>query len=242
MIQTTPDAGSLEPRFTVLFDIDGTLVTGPEHGPSAGLLAMNRVAALLTGVDDTGDPKEFAGRTDIQIARLLLQSAGEPAPTREQVDLLVAHYVEGLAEFVERAPYTALGDPATATRELRARGGVVGLGTGNVRAGAAIKLESAKILDLFDLELGGFGGDGETRAEVLLEGRLRCDPSGRLPLIVVGDTPRDVSAALEIGALCVGTPYRRNTAQILYDAGAHAVVEGLGPDLVATIGRLLSAI
>lgn len=242
MIQTLSDTGSLEPCFVVLFDIDGTLVTGPEHGPSAGLLAMNRAAALLTGVEDTGDPREFAGRTDTQIARLLLQIAGNSAPTQELVDRLIAHYVEGLAEFVAHAPYTALGDPRAAVRELKERGGVVGLGTGNVRAGAEIKLESAGIRDLFDMNLGGFGGDGKTRAEVLLVGAWCCDPSGELPLVIVGDTPRDVSAALEIGALCVGTPYRRNTPQVLREAGAHAVVERLSRDFVAAIEHLLPVV
>jgi len=236
---TRPEGSS---RFVALFDIDGTLVTGPERGPSAGLLAMNRAAALLTGVDDTGDPREFAGRTDTQIARMLLQIAGDRDPRQERVTRLVELYVEGLAEFVSTAPYTALGEPGVAVRALEAAGGLVGLGTGNVRAGAEIKLACAGILDLFDLDLGGFGDDGISRADVLRVGARRCDPTGRLPIVVVGDTPRDVAAAIEIGALCVGTPYRKNTAAVLRGAGAHAVVERLGAGLVDEIERLISGV
>lgn len=241
MIQTPDSTGSARPRFVVLFDIDGTLVTGPARGPSAGLLAMNRAAELLTGVEDTGDPREFAGRTDTQIARLLLQIAGEQHPTAERVARLVELYVEGLGRFVERAPYSPIGDPWAAIRGLEEIGGIVGLGTGNVRPGADIKLSNAGIRDLFDLNLGGFGDDGISRAEVLRAGVERCDPSGGLGVVIVGDTPRDVAAGLEIGALCVGTPYRRNTAEILVQAGAHAVVDEVGADLVSAIERLVSS-
>jgi len=242
MIREPDQPATGPPRFVVLFDIDGTLVTGPPRGPSAGLLAMNRAAELLTGVDDTGDPKEFAGRTDTQIARMLLQIAGEPDPPAERVGLLVNHYVEGLAELVEQAPYSPIGDPSAAVRELAAGGGIVGLGTGNVRSGADIKLTNAGIRNLFDLDRGGFGDDGKSRAAVLRVGVHRCDPTGELPVLIVGDTPRDVTAALEIGALCVGTPYRRNTADILGTAGAHAVVDEVGPELARVVLSLVDAI
>jgi phosphoglycolate phosphatase-like HAD superfamily hydrolase len=224
----------------VLFDIDGTLVAGPGRGPSAGLLSMNRAAELLTGVDDTGDPREFAGRTDPQIARMLLQIAGEPDPPRARVELLVARYVEELAKNVRRAPYRALGSPREAIPALEARGAIVGLGTGNVRPGARIKLTSAGIDDLFDLKRGGYGDDGATRADVLQRAIHSCDPTGERPVIVVGDTPRDVSAALDVGALCIATPFHANTPQVLRDAGAHAVIDAIGPQLVAAIEQLLA--
>jgi phosphoglycolate phosphatase-like HAD superfamily hydrolase len=226
----------------VLFDIDGTLVAGPKRGPSAGLLAMNSAAELLTGVEDTGDPREFAGRTDTQIARMLLQIAGETEPGHERVERLVAEYVKSLAAHVQTVPYSPLGDPAWAIPALERRGARVGLGTGNVRPGAEIKLRSAGILHLFDLDCGGFGDDAHTRDEVLRIGARRCDPSGRLPVLVVGDTPRDVEAARAIGARCVGTPFHRNTEAILRQAGAHAVVEAVGPELVATIEGLLQPV
>jgi phosphoglycolate phosphatase-like HAD superfamily hydrolase len=240
MIRARTPADLKPPRFVVLFDIDGTLVTGPERGPSAGLLAMNRAAELLTGVEDTGDPREFAGRTDTQIARLLLEIAGELNPARERVDRLVELYVEGLAQFVEQAPYSPIGDPRSAVRLLESEGGIAGLGTGNVRPGADIKLTDAGIRDLFDLERGGFGDDGISRADVLRAGAARCDPTGTLPIVVVGDTPRDVLAAREIGAVSVGTPYRGNTGDILRRAGAHAVVEEVSAELAGEIVRLVS--
>ena len=100
---------SSSPGCVVLLDIDGTLVTGPDNGPSAGLLAMNRAAYLVTSSDlfgnpgeftgltdmevarrfRLGDPSTFAGRTDVQIARQLLVLAGIDPPPENLVTELV---------------------------------------------------------------------------------------------------------------------------------------------------------
>ena len=222
----------------MLFDIDGTLVTGPERGPSAGVLSMNKAAFEVTGVEIQGDPRRFAGRTDTQIARMLIEDAGTVTPDERDVTDLVARYVANLAVFVDRAPYSALGDPQTVIPTLERGGAIIGLGTGNVREGANIKLRTANILELFDLDRGGFGDDGFTRADVLSVGVSRCDPNGTAPVVIVGDTPRDIEAAHEIGAPCIATPYRGNTADILTAAGADLVVPGIGPELVEAVWEL----
>jgi phosphoglycolate phosphatase-like HAD superfamily hydrolase len=222
----------------VLFDVDGTLVTGPDRGPSAGVLSMNKAALEVTGVAIQGDPRRFAGRTDTQIARMLIADTGTDPPDERDVTELVRRYVAALAGFVGQAPYSALGDPRTVIPRLEQGGALVGLGTGNVREGADIKLRSAAIRELFDLERGGFGDDGFSRADVLRVGVARCDPSGGQPVVIVGDTPRDIEAAHEIGARCIGTPYRGNTAEVLAAAGADLVVEGIGPALVDAVWAL----
>ncbi len=251
---------SSSPRCVVLLDIDGTLVTGPDNGPSAGLLAMNRAAYLVTksdlfgtprefaGLTDMeiamrfrlGDPEEFAGRTDIQIARRLLVLAGFDPPPENLVKELVDTYVDGLAVFAVDIGYTALGDLHMAVPRLNEIGAIVGLGTGNVPPGARIKLKSAGIEHLFDLEMGGYGDDGETRADLLRIGARRCDPAGNLPVIIVGDTPRDVLAAREIGAVCVGVPYCENTDSVLTKAGADTIIDAVGPGLVSFVNNRFS--
>lgn len=243
----------------VLFDIDGTLVAGPEGRPSAGLLSMNRAAFLVTresligdpaeveGLTDLeiayrfriGNPSEFAGRTDPQIARRLIEFVEKRPPEEDRVTMLVEHYVEGLPIFIEKNPYRILGDPEGSVVALREAGMIVGLGTGNVAPGARLKLESCGILHLFDLSMGGFGDDGETRAQVLERGVERCDPTGKRPVVIVGDTPRDVEAAIAIGAICIGVPFHANTREVLIDAGAAAVVDEVGPSLVPLISRLI---
>lgn len=231
-------SGRPGPRWVVLFDIDGTLVANGSDGPSAGLVAMNRATHAVTGVRDACANVDFAGRTDRGIARMSLLAAGESAPLGPQIDALIAHYLQFLAEEITTKPYRPLGTPRSAVPALQAAGAIVGLGTGNVRAGGAAKLINAGIAELFDLDRGGFGDDSEDRAELLAIGALRCDPSGELPVVVVGDTPRDVAAARAIGAKCIGVPFWRNTASMLADAGADAVVDGVGPELVELVRHL----
>jgi len=219
----------------VLFDIDGTLLGPAGPGPTAGFLSMNLAAEELTGRRTYESGAEFAGRTDPQIARALLGRAGESDPSAARIRELLERYLGHLEAIARRHPYAPLGDPVGAVEALRAAGATVGLGTGNLARGGRIKFESAGIGDLFDMELGGFGDDGDTRAEVLAAGAGRCDPAGRLPVVIVGDTPHDVEAALAIGAWCIGTPYMGNTAEVLAAAGAHLVREIVDASLVDAV-------
>ena len=224
----------------VLFDIDGTLVEGPSEGPSAGVRAMRRASRIVTGEEGYFGSPHFAGRTDTQIARMLIESAGDPNPRDEDVWRLASLYVELLAEEIPATPYRALGDAAAAVEGLGASGCVIGLGTGNLRTGGELKLESAGVAHLFDFDMGGYCEDGESRAELLAVGASRCDQTGRLPVVIVGDTPRDVEAAHAIGAVCIGVPFRSNDARTLREAGADRVVEEVGlaiPPLVADLLR-----
>ncbi len=226
-------------RCVVLFDIDGTLLTGPSDGQTAGLMAMHYAARAVAGENTNYNTIEFAGRTDYQIARLLLQAAGDKNPPKHRVDELVDRYLAHLGEGTKQRPYTVLGAPRRIVERLRQDGAIVGLGTGNVRAGGAIKLKSAGIDDLFDMDRGGFGEDGQTRAEVLEAGARHLDETRQLPVIIVGDTPYDVQAAHQIGALCIGVPYRHNDSAVLAHAGADAIVDEIDDSLIDVIERLL---
>ncbi len=222
---------------TVLFDVDGTLVTGSPVKPSAGVLAMNQAALAVTGVDGLYRLVEFAGRTDRQIARDLLAAARVDAPDGER--RLLDLYLQHLRINVAARPYVPLGGVREAVAELRDRGAITGLGTGNVRPGAEAKLCSAGLGDLFDYDLGGYGDDAESRGDVLRVGALRCDATALRPVVVVGDTPHDVTAAHTIGALCVAVTTGLYDAEALRDAGADHVVPGLGPGLSTAIEGIL---
>ena len=106
------------------------------------------------------------------------------------------------------------------------RGTAVGLGTGNVRAGARIKLERVSLYDQF--AFGGFGCDHEDRAELLRVGAERGAAAlgverGECRVVVIGDTVRDVDAALRIGAECIGVGTGAGTPETLSGRGATAV-------------------
>jgi phosphoglycolate phosphatase len=223
----------------VLFDIDGTLVGSPAGRTSTGSLAMNDASIEIARRPARFSGSDYAGRTDILIARMLLEDAGVSSPSKDKIDAFIKSYLTHLAERIPEHPSCVLGNPRAAIEALRKQGATVGLGTGNVRSGARLKLDSAKIGDLFEPLLGGFGEDGETRGELLEAGARLLDPARRLPVIIVGDTPKDVEGAKTIGAMCIGVPFGKNDRAVLKAAGADAVTDTLDESLVDVVYELL---
>ncbi len=223
----------------VLFDIDGTLLSGPPGQSGAGVFAMNAASIDVTGKASGFVGADFAGRTDFQIARMLIEAAGPTPASPQCMHALIDAYVHHLTLFVRQHPYRPIGNPRAAVSALRKTGALVGLGTGNVRRGAAVKLDSAGIGDLFSPLEGGFGDDGETRVELLRRGVHAMSANRSVPVVIVGDTPRDVEGAKGIGALCVGIPFGKNSADLLYAAGADFVIETIDETLTSVIRALL---
>jgi phosphoglycolate phosphatase-like HAD superfamily hydrolase len=120
------------------------------------------------------------------------------------VAALLARYLEVLADEVATSRGFRLNagiERALAASE--ARGCAVGLGTGNVREGARLKLTRVGIFERF--AFGGFGSDHEDRAELLRIGAERGARAVGAPredcrVVVIGDTPKDIAAARAIGA------------------------------------------
>ena len=218
----------------LLFDLDGTVITfdGAAKGP--GRTAMGRASTKLFGSDHT-EGVRFAGGTDRAIARLLLERAGHDV-NEENIERLLDTYVHALVEVLRDRSYRAVGDVAAAVEQCTARGACVGVATGNIRRGAAIKLASAGLSHVFDLERGGYGCDHELRAEVVRAGIRRC--GGGDDVIVIGDTKQDVDAARAVGARCVGVAANASTRDELTAAGADALVDACGDALVDAIFTL----
>ncbi|WP_224361987.1 HAD family hydrolase [Hyalangium versicolor] len=206
----------------LLFDIDGTLVTTG----GAGRRAISRSFEKLHGRRDACDSFSLSGMTDRSIVRKALGIIGVEA-TPEAIDAVVDGYLSFLGEEVKRAEekhYFVHAGMREAVTESRARSGVaVGLGTGNVRAGARLKLERVGIYEEF--AFGGFGCDHEDRVELIRHG-ARCGaqilgaPLEECRVVVIGDTPKDVHAAKGIGAICIGVGTGNFSPQALIEAGA----------------------
>ncbi len=216
-----------------LFDIDGTLLaTG-----GAGRQAIEAAFLSLCGRPDACAGFSFAGRTDRAIARLGLLAIGELA-TPERIDQIISTYLQNLeAAVATSADYRVLPGVLPLLAAVRQRsGGAVGLGTGNVQRGAVIKLQRGELGTYFDF--GGYGCDHEDRAELLRIGAERGaarlgQPRAACRVVVIGDTLLDVSAALAIGAECIGVGTGGTALHDLRQAGAVAVF----PDLT-TAGAL----
>jgi phosphoglycolate phosphatase-like HAD superfamily hydrolase len=205
----------------LLFDIDGTLVTTG----GVGRRAVERAFEREHGRPDACSLIRFDGMTDRSITRLGLEAIGVTASDASMETLLATYLGELEAELLLSTPETYCVHPGVteALRAANARGLALGLGTGNVEAGARLKLAHVGLWEHF--AFGGFGSDHELRLEVIRVGAER----GALALgqsreacrvVVIGDTPKDVDAARGIGAECIGVGTGSFTAAQLLEHGA----------------------
>lgn len=215
----------------VLFDLDGTVLTYDGGMPGPGRTSMGRASRELYGEDHTVGVR-FAGGTDRAIARALLDRAGL-AFEEHRVEALIDRYLAHLEVVLAERPYKPVGDVSGAVAGCASRGAVVGIATGNVRRGADIKLRSAGLAGVFDLERGGYGTDHELRNLMVAKAVERC--GGRGPIVVVGDTRQDVEAARAVSGKVVGVAVNAATRAELEEAGADAIVDACGPELVEAV-------
>ena len=100
----------------------------------------------------------------------------------------------------------------------------LGLATGNFSQGAHLKLAHYGIDHFF--VGGGFGEESEDRAEVVRLAIQRwADGASPRDVLIIGDTPHDVSSALANGATAVAVATGRHSAQELRDCGAQLTFE-----------------
>ena len=208
----------------------------------AGRRAIARVFKEHFARHEVFDDVRFHGMTDRAIIRGGLGRVGLPADDAT-IDRICATYLDALADempsskgFVVHPGVRQLLDALTARDDV-----VMGLGTGNLREGARIKLEHAGIHHQF--LFGGYGCDHELRPEII---RLAAErgaahlgrPLDGCRVVVIGDTPRDVDAARAIGATAVAVETGGIPAATLRAAGAAHVFPTLADDgvLAAIVG------
>jgi phosphoglycolate phosphatase-like HAD superfamily hydrolase len=211
-----------------LFDIDGTLL----RAGGAGRRAFTRAMEDLTGpVVEALSAMKFDGMTDRLIAREALALSGVPWDAA-LVEAVLARYLLHLPGELDSPAFRVLPGAATTLERLRARGRLLGLCTGNLSLGARLKLRHGGLEAFFDWSPAaphGFAEDGEARALLVAAAVDRVSAAlGRAvapaEVLIIGDTPRDVWAAREVGCavLCVATGN--------FDAAA---LLACGPDAVA---------
>jgi phosphoglycolate phosphatase-like HAD superfamily hydrolase len=185
--------------FVCLFDIDGTLLSSG----GAGKAALEDGLADEFGIRDPLDNLELSGRTDFAILSDLLRMVGLD-DTQSNRQRLSAAYLRHLPGCLARKQGVVLPGVQALLELLSARDDVaVGLLTGNVRAGARIKLGHFGLFEHF--AFGGFGDRHLDRDDVAREALgdverhlgAAVDP---LRVWVIGDTPHDVRCARAIGA------------------------------------------
>ena len=217
-------------RRLVLFDIDGTLVS--THG--AGSRAVRE--ALLEVYGETGpiDSYDFHGRTDPQIVRELLRLGGlDDAAIEARIEDLWEIYLRGLEHELAKPDANAHTLPGVvplldALHETR--DDLVALLTGNIEEGARLKLTAVDLWQRFDF--GAYGSDHERRDRLPTVAVRRArdwsglDFQGR-DIVIIGDTPFDVTCGQSLGVWTVAVATGKHSAQELREAGADVVFEDL---------------
>lgn len=224
----------------VLFDIDGTLLWS--HG--AGRRAME--ATLLAVFGRTGPTGyRYDGKTDRQIVRELMRAEGfDDAAIDARMPEVVEGYVGRLRS--ELAPPNARtqalrGVPelldALAEREDR----ILGLLTGNVELGAALKLGAAGI-DVGRFPVGAFGSDHEVRdmLPAIAQRRARERVGHDLPgeaLVIIGDTPNDIACGRGVCARAIAVATGHYTTEQLAEHAPAAIFADLS-DTAAVLAAI----
>lgn len=216
------------PHTLVLFDIDGTLV-------DCGLAAGKSFSAAFREAFGVScpifPPDEVSGLTDAAILAKVVQRLDlQCADFERRRDLAFELYARNLAKEFERQPPRELPGAGRAVQAVGSLPGcAVGLLTGSTVATARIKLESAGIA-FGQFACGAYSEDGEARESLPPAARGRfLDLFGWEPraTILVGDTPRDVRAALATGCSFVGVSTGHHDQDSLREAGAEVVLKDL---------------
>jgi len=188
----------------LLFDLDWTLL----YTGGAGIRAFNHAFDQLFGIAQALSTVTVDGKTDMAIARELIQVHLKRNAHQDEIRKLCDAYVARLAEEVPAGPgFRVLpGIPELLAILAQRTDIVMGLGTGNLKAGAQIKLARPNLWHYFSF--GGFADDAEIRADVLRAGVKRGEAiAGQTfaarDVIVIGDNWRDVDAGKAIGATTV---------------------------------------
>ena len=220
----------------VLWDIDQTLI----DLRGSGRAWYARALAEVLGITMSGMPS-FFGRTERAITSEVLAAHGiEPDDEvlRKIWDALVTCSEQALPTLTEVG--IALPGAADALSAVAAQGSVVqSLVTGNLREIAWLTLSSFDLHAHVDFDLGGYGDLSAHRPDLVayavdLAAARHGTPEA---VIVIGDTPHDVTAALAHGAVAVGVTTGGFDAGTLREAGAHFVLADLSdtPAVVAAV-------
>lgn len=223
----------------VLWDVDHTLA---DTGAVGRQLYQVAFTEMFGG--QLPRPGSMAGRTDRAIVLEVLTLAGIPDPAGQvhAFEALLAAHAPRMADLA-RACGRALPGAGRALAALAGHSCLVqSLLTGNIRPLAEVKLAALGLTRHLDLAVGAYGDASEIRAELVPVARRAAGLAygrdfGGPATVLVGDTPRDIEAALLTGARAVGVATGSYGVAELAESGAHAVL----PDLTET-DKVISAI
>lgn len=224
----------------VLWDVDHTLVE------CTGVIAQVYPEAFRRVFGrDLDQVPYMAGQTELSIQRDLFESHGitvtrQLTATFNTVLVSVFDSVAGTLPAVGRALPGAKQVLAALANSPNVVQSVL---TGNLPELALGKLAAFDLDSYLDLSVGAYGSERLVRAELVPLARERAAAQHGIAFepettVLVGDTPFDVAAGRDGGALVVAVATGRSTEAELRDAGADVVLADLS-DTSAALAAIL---
>lgn len=208
----------------LLWDIDGTLIDSGGAGERGLKLSLKREF----GIDDDLSWLEYFGRTDVWIARHILEHHFGRASSTD-IQRFLDGYLKGLCEEMPNPRAQLLPGIAEIVSHVARQPNLAqGLLTGNLQRGAQIKLGHFALWMPFPF--GAFADDAEDRNELgpyaLRRAAARHNhhftPDN---VFVIGDTPHDIACGKAIGARTIAVATGRFSLDQLRSHGPTAALQ-----------------
>jgi phosphoglycolate phosphatase len=189
----------------VLFDIDGTLISSSAAEEDEGRRYLKTIHDVV-GMEPTVVPSRFAGMVDPQICKILLTETGLD---NQNVEYFLPNVLKRMGEVyreMEKRPILNEGVEELLRILAKSQNHIVGVLTGNLSAVATEKLKVTGIDSYFTEH---FYADDYFDRNCLIEDAVRTcvanyKLSDRKNVMIVGDTPIDISAANAAEATSIG--------------------------------------
>lgn len=213
----------------LLFDIDGTLITGKGIPKK---VAIEVIHAHYPGLKN-GDEVAFSGMTDPLIVQKVLQANGiEIDITDPKIEMILIDFIEKLGQAVniENPPTVLPGVRALLQACAQEPRYDLALVTGNMAQGARIKLAAADLLNFFPV--GAFGSDHYNRnllppIAINRSSTYYSKKYKKKDVWIIGDSTRDVECAKVNGLRCLAVETGKISGTDLEQAGADVVLQDL---------------
>ena len=213
----------------LLWDIDHTLI----ESRGMGRTIYERIFPKATG-HQLRELATVHGRTELDIIHDTLQHHNIE-PTEQTINDVATALADGYRAAADELAQQGRILPGVLDA-LEAFAAAPGLHqsvlTGNTTAVARTKIEAFGLESYLDLAIGAYGDDHHDRAELVTIARARAEHyrGTTLPIenvVIVGDTPSDIEAALAAGAQSIAVASGNYTTDDLRNAGATTVLDAL---------------